>query len=130
METLADLIPIKFLPARVDVERRADGTLILRSPEPLRPYARCLGEAPGTRGGRSRGRKYDGKSGSDWPMLTVEPWQKEFADYNFPHAVIRKMMLENAKRVLPLEQGGEILKPYCLRPRSTAVKIQVIATAT
>jgi feruloyl-CoA synthase len=44
METAADLIPIKFLPARVDVERRADGTLILRSPEPLRPYARCLGE--------------------------------------------------------------------------------------
>lgn len=44
METLVDLIPLKFLPARVDVERRADGTLILRSPEPLRPYARCLGE--------------------------------------------------------------------------------------
>jgi len=44
METAADLIPIKFLPARVDVERRADGTLILRSPEPLRPYGRCLGE--------------------------------------------------------------------------------------
>src|SRR5262245_24322223 len=44
METAADLVPIKFLPARVDVERRADGTLILRSPEPLRPYARCLGE--------------------------------------------------------------------------------------
>ena len=44
METAADLIPIKFLPARVDVERRKDGTLILRSPEPLRPYARCLGE--------------------------------------------------------------------------------------
>ncbi len=38
------LIPIQFLPARVDLERRADGTLILRSPEPLRPYARCMGE--------------------------------------------------------------------------------------
>ena len=35
---------IRFLPARVDVERRLDGTLVLRSPEPLRPYARCLGE--------------------------------------------------------------------------------------
>jgi len=44
METTADLIPIKFLPARVDVERRADGILVLRSPEPLRPLARCLGE--------------------------------------------------------------------------------------
>jgi feruloyl-CoA synthase len=44
METVADLIPIKFLPARVDVERRSDGTLVVRSPEPLRPYARCVGE--------------------------------------------------------------------------------------
>src|SRR5437763_7618560 len=33
-----------FLPARVDLERRTDGTIVLRSPEPLRPYARCLGE--------------------------------------------------------------------------------------
>jgi feruloyl-CoA synthase len=44
METPGDLIPIKFLPARVDVERRHDGTLVVRSPEPLRPYARCVGE--------------------------------------------------------------------------------------
>jgi feruloyl-CoA synthase len=35
---------IRFLPPRVDVERRPDGTLVLRSPEPLRSYARCLGE--------------------------------------------------------------------------------------
>jgi feruloyl-CoA synthase len=44
MERKADLIPIKFLPARVNVERQADGTLILRSPESLRPFARCLGD--------------------------------------------------------------------------------------
>lgn len=44
METRAERIPINFLPAQVDVERRAGGTLVLRSPEPLRPYARCLGE--------------------------------------------------------------------------------------
>jgi len=31
-------------PPRVDVERRADGTMILRSPEPLGPYARAVGE--------------------------------------------------------------------------------------
>ena len=42
--------------------------------------------------------------GSDWPMLTPERWQKEFAEYNFPQNVIRKIMLENAKRVLSLEQ--------------------------
>src|SRR5262252_8048654 len=39
-----DLIPIRFLPARLDLERRADGTLILRSPEPLRACARCIGD--------------------------------------------------------------------------------------
>jgi feruloyl-CoA synthase len=44
METPAELIPIRFLPARVDVERRVDGTLIVRSPEPLRPFPRCIGE--------------------------------------------------------------------------------------
>ena len=41
--------------------------------------------------------------GSDWPMLTPERWQKEFAEYNFPETVVRKIMLENAKRVLRLE---------------------------
>src|SRR5690242_12079609 len=35
---------LRFLPARVDVEHRADGSVVLRSPEPLRPYPRCLGE--------------------------------------------------------------------------------------
>jgi feruloyl-CoA synthase len=39
-----EFVPISFLPAKVDCERRADGTLVLRSPEPLGPYARCLGE--------------------------------------------------------------------------------------
>src|SRR5262249_60827526 len=44
MENSPELIPLRFLPARVEVERRADGTLVLRSPEPLRSYARCIGE--------------------------------------------------------------------------------------
>jgi feruloyl-CoA synthase len=34
----------RFAPARVDVERRADGSAILRSPEPLGPFARASGE--------------------------------------------------------------------------------------
>src|SRR5207244_8392131 len=37
-------VPVNFLPAKVQVERRDDGTLVLRSPEPLRSYARCLTE--------------------------------------------------------------------------------------
>ncbi|HEY3819092.1 MAG TPA: feruloyl-CoA synthase [Polyangiaceae bacterium] len=35
---------LQLAPARVDVERRADGTLVLRSPMPLGPCARCAGE--------------------------------------------------------------------------------------
>ncbi|WP_349573478.1 feruloyl-CoA synthase [Azotobacter salinestris] len=31
-------------PARAVVESRSDGAFILRSPEPLQPYARCIGE--------------------------------------------------------------------------------------
>ena len=34
----------RFAPPRVDVERRIDGATILRSPEPLRPFARAVGE--------------------------------------------------------------------------------------
>jgi feruloyl-CoA synthase len=41
---MSEFVPVNFLPAKVDVERREDGTLTLRSPVPLRPYARCLGE--------------------------------------------------------------------------------------
>ena len=34
----------RFAPQRVDVERRADGSTLLRSPDPLRPFARAVGE--------------------------------------------------------------------------------------
>ncbi|MBI3427479.1 MAG: feruloyl-CoA synthase [Acidobacteria bacterium] len=43
-QTANEFVPVSFLPARVEVERREDGALLLRSPEPLAPYARCLGE--------------------------------------------------------------------------------------
>jgi feruloyl-CoA synthase len=43
-KTPTELIPVSFLPAKVEVERRPDGALVLRSPEPLAPYPRCLGE--------------------------------------------------------------------------------------
>src|SRR5262245_32684548 len=35
---------LRFAPAQVDVEQRADGSAILRSREPLRPFARACGE--------------------------------------------------------------------------------------
>ena len=40
----AAFVPVNFLPARVEVERRDGGVMVLRSPEPLGSYARCLGE--------------------------------------------------------------------------------------
>lgn len=33
-----------FAPPEVEIERRADGAIHLRSPQPLLPYARCVGE--------------------------------------------------------------------------------------
>ncbi|MBI1943098.1 MAG: feruloyl-CoA synthase [Betaproteobacteria bacterium] len=35
---------LRFAPAEVQVERRPDGTSLLRSPQALGPYARCVGE--------------------------------------------------------------------------------------
>ena len=35
---------LRFAPAKVDTERRADGTILLRSPQKLGPYARCVTE--------------------------------------------------------------------------------------
>ncbi len=35
---------LRFAPAEVLVEKRADGTLVLRSPQALRPYARAVGD--------------------------------------------------------------------------------------
>ena len=35
---------LRFAPAQVEVEQRADGSAILRSPGPLRPFARASGE--------------------------------------------------------------------------------------
>jgi feruloyl-CoA synthase len=35
---------LRFAPAEVELERRANGEMLLRSPLPLRPYERCVGE--------------------------------------------------------------------------------------
>ncbi|MBK9593811.1 MAG: feruloyl-CoA synthase [Rhodocyclales bacterium] len=40
----APFASLRFAPAAVEVERRAGGVQVLRSPQPLQPYARCLGE--------------------------------------------------------------------------------------
>jgi feruloyl-CoA synthase len=40
----APFASLRFAPAAVEVERRAGGVQVLRSPQPLAPCARCLGE--------------------------------------------------------------------------------------
>ncbi|MEZ5615256.1 MAG: feruloyl-CoA synthase [Rhodocyclaceae bacterium] len=40
----APFASLNLAPAAVDVERRAGGVQVLRSPQSLQPYARCLGE--------------------------------------------------------------------------------------
>jgi feruloyl-CoA synthase len=35
---------LRYAPAEVNVERRADGTTLLRSPQALKPYARAVGD--------------------------------------------------------------------------------------
>ncbi|HEY8069449.1 MAG TPA: feruloyl-CoA synthase [Burkholderiales bacterium] len=37
-------LPLRFAPAEVHLERRSDGTTILRSPQALKPYARAVGD--------------------------------------------------------------------------------------
>lgn len=41
--------------------------------------------------------------GTDWPLLTVERWESEFAAFNFPADVVERIMLKNAARVLKLQ---------------------------
>jgi uncharacterized protein len=42
--------------------------------------------------------------GTDWPLLTVERWEREFAALDFPPDVVERIMLTNAMRVLGLER--------------------------
>ena len=35
---------LRYAPAEVNVEKRADGTMLLRSPQALKPYARAVGD--------------------------------------------------------------------------------------
>ena len=35
---------LSFAPQKVEVQKRADGSMLLRSPQKLAPYARCVTE--------------------------------------------------------------------------------------
>jgi feruloyl-CoA synthase len=43
-EQTTEFVSVNFLPARVEMERRADGVIVQRSPEPLGDYPRRIGD--------------------------------------------------------------------------------------
>ena len=62
---------LKFAPPAVDVERRGDGTLVLRSPQKLGAYARCLGELLEHWAGAASERVFLAeRAGSGWRRLS------------------------------------------------------------
>jgi feruloyl-CoA synthase len=63
--------PLRFAPAQVAVERRADGTTILRSPQRLEPYARAVGDWLVEWGARAPLRVFLAeRSGAGWRRVT------------------------------------------------------------
>jgi len=67
----APFASLHFAPAEVDVERRADGTQVLRSPQALAPYARSLGEHLVRWAGEAPERTFLAeRAGADWRRLS------------------------------------------------------------
>ena len=42
--------------------------------------------------------------GSDWPVLSPERWEREFAEYDFPDDVLQKIMRDNTAKLLGLDE--------------------------
>jgi feruloyl-CoA synthase len=65
------VVTLRLAPARVEVERRGDGALLLRSPEPLRPPARAVGEWLVEWARRAPGRVFLAeRAGGGWRTVT------------------------------------------------------------
>src|SRR5262245_44669215 len=61
----------RFAPAGVDLERRADGAVVLRSPQPLGPTPRAVGEWLVQWAARAPDRTFLGeRAGDGWRKLT------------------------------------------------------------
>jgi feruloyl-CoA synthase len=62
---------LRFAPAKVDLERRKDGSLILRSPQKLREHERCVGEWLVKWAQQSPGRSFLAeRQGDGWRRVT------------------------------------------------------------
>jgi feruloyl-CoA synthase len=105
-------VPVHFLPARVAVERRADGVLVLRSPEPLAPYARCLGEHL-EHWARARPDRIflAQREGDDWRTLTFAQAQQQ----------VRALAAALLQRDLSAERPVAILSENSIEPALLAL---------
>ena len=90
-------------PARAVVESRSDGAFILRSPEPLQPYARCIGEWLERWAREAPGRTFLAeRDGDGWFRLS--------------YAEARQRVGSLAQSLLDLGEAGEMdLKPADLQ---------------
>jgi feruloyl-CoA synthase len=62
---------MRFAPAKVELEKRADGSMLLRSPQKLGPYARCVGEWLIQWSDRAPSRVFLAeRKGEDWRKIT------------------------------------------------------------
>ena len=67
----APFASLRFAPAAVEVVRRADGVQVLRSPQQLQPYARCIGEYLERWAGEAPDRVFLAeRAGAAWRRLT------------------------------------------------------------
>ncbi|WP_428267038.1 feruloyl-CoA synthase [Haliangium sp.] len=68
----APLIDLALAPARVDLEHGPDGRVVLRSPTPLEPHPRCLGELLRTWAERAPARTFlaERDPAGDWRRLS------------------------------------------------------------
>ena len=63
---------MRLAPAKVELEKRADGSMLLRSPQKLAPYARCVTEWLVQWSDRAPERTFLAERGKDdgWRKLT------------------------------------------------------------
>ena len=91
---------LRFAPAKVEMEKRADGTIILRSPQKLAPYARCVTEWLSQWSDRAPDRVFLAeRKGSGWRKLS----------YRETYGAVRRIGQALLDRGLGAEQPVAIL---------------------
>jgi len=101
--------PPLFATPEVDVQRRADGALIVRNPMPLQPYARCVGQWL----------EYWGRHAPERDFLLQRDAQGIWQGVTYGQALTRvrriaAWLLAHEKEVDPHAGAGSIRRPVCV----------------